>query len=165
MPETILLHYRLTKDLWRQFFVAHFNCDRSLRLCYLWGALCIIAGSAGLGGLYPSKEVAVLFLATGFFGVLAKPILIIRSVRKAGRHPFSGKEVTVSVSPEELSVRSADAGYRQPWDNFVGYRRLDPGFLLYQGHNAFFLIPLSAMTAGYARRIEQILEAAEVPRL
>ncbi len=165
MPETLLLNYRLSKDLWQLFFEAHYSCDRSLKLRYLWGVTCVIIGSFGFGGLYESRIIAALLLATGFFGVLSKQILVIRSLRKASQHPFFGQELTVSVSPEEISVRSGKAGYSQPWKNFVGYRRLAPGFLLYHDQNAFFFIPASAMTAGYARRLVQILEAAEVPKL
>ena len=165
MPETILLNYQLTKDFWRQFFEAHYSCDRSLRLRYLWGAVCIIIGCLGFGGFYDAPLIAALLLATGFFGVLSKPLLVIKSLRKACQHPFFGKQLTVAVSPGEISVRSGNAGYAQPWNNFVGYRKLEPGFLLYHDRNAFFFIPASAMTAGYAKRIVQILEAAEVPRL
>ncbi len=165
MPETIILNYQLTKDLWRLFFEAHYACDRSLKMRYLWGIICIIIGSLGFGGFYESRLVAALLLGTGFFAVLSKQVLVIKSLRSACHHPFFGKELTVSVSPAELSVRSGNAGYSQPWNNFVGYRKLDPGFLLYHDQNAFFFIPSSAMTAGYQKRIEQILEAAEVSKL
>lgn len=165
MPETIILTYQLTKDLWRHFFDAHYSCDRSLKLRYLWGVVCIVIGSLGFGGFYDAPLIASLLMATGFFGVLSKQILIIKSLRKACQHPFFGQELTVSVSPAEISVRSGNSGYAQPWDNFVGYRKLEPGFLLYHDHNAFFFIPAAAMTAGYAKRIEQILDAAEVTKL
>lgn len=165
MPETILLNYQLTKELWRLFFDAHYSCDRSLKLRYLWGVTCIVIGSLGFGGFYDAPLIAGLLMATGFFGVLSKHILTIKSLRKACQHPYFGQELTVSVSPAEISVRSGNSGYAQPWDNFVGYRKLKSGFLLYHDRNAFFFIPMSAMTAGYAKRIEQILEAAEVPKL
>ena len=165
MPETLILNYQLTKDLWRLFFENHYRCDRSLKLRYVGGVICIIVGSFGFGGFYESRLVAALLLATGFFGVLSKPILVIKSLRKAGHHPFFGKELTVLVSPTEISVRSGNVGYSRPWNNFVGYRRLEPGFLLYHDRNTFFWVPLSAMTAGYAKRMEQILEATEVPKL
>jgi hypothetical protein len=165
MPETLILNYRLTKDLWRHFFEAHYSCDRSLKLRQLWGVICIVIGSFGFGGFYESRVIAALLLATGFFGVLSKQILVIKSLRKACRHPFFGKELTVAVSSTEISVRSGIAGYSQPWNNFVGYRRLDPGFLLYHDHNAFFFIPSSAMTAGQAKRVEKILEVTGVTRL
>lgn len=165
MPETVLLHYRLSSDLWRQFFEAHYRCDRSLTVRYLWGVACIALGSLGFAGFYASRAVAALLLVTGFFGVLSRQVLVVRSLRNACQHPFLGKELTVAVSPEELAVRSGTAGYRQPWHNFAGYRRLDPGFLLYHDHNAFFFIPATAMTAGNATRLVQILEGAEVPRL
>ena len=165
MPEIITLNFQLTKDLWRFFFEAHYSCDHSLKLRYLWGVACIVIGSFGFGGFYESRMIAVLLFATGFFGVLSKHILVIKSLRSACQHPFFDKELTVTVSPEEISVRSGSAGYDQPWSNFVGYRRLDPGFLLYHDQNAFFFIPSSAMLPGHDNRLVQILEAAEVPKL
>lgn len=165
MPETVILNYQLTKDLWRLFFEAHYGCDRGLKLRYLWGAVCVVIGCLGFGGFYESKAIAVLLLATGFFGVLSKQILVLKSLRGACQHPFLGKELTVAFSPETILVRSGKEGYSQPWDNFVGYRRLAPGFLLYHDENSFFFIPSTAMTAGHAKRMEQILEAAEVPKL
>lgn len=165
MPETIIVQYRLTRELWRQFFEAHYRCDRNLRQRYLWGAVCIVIACLGFGGFYASRPIAALLLGTGFFGVLSRPLLVIKSLRSAGRHPFFGQELTVTVSPQELSVRSGSSGYTQPWGNFHGYRHLAPGFLLYHDRNAFFFIPETVLTAGYARRIEEILQAAEVPKL
>lgn len=165
MPDTIILSYRLNKELWRQFFDAHYGCDRSLKLRYFWGVVCILIGCLGFGGYYQSKIIAALLLATGFYGVLSKHLLIYRSLRTATQHPFFGEELTVAVSPTELSVRSGHSGYRQPWGNFIGYRKLGPGFLLYHDRNAFFFIPTAAMTAGHAKRIEQILGDAKVPDL
>lgn len=165
MPDTILLEYRLTPELWRQFFEAHYACDRSLRLRYLWGAICIIIGAMGFGGLYTSGWIAVLLLATGFFGVLSPSLLVFKSLRSASRHPFYNHELVVAISPEELSVRSGTSGYRQPWSNFAGYRRLEPGFLLYHDGNAFFFIPAAVLTAGYANRIETILRDVGVKPL
>lgn len=165
MSETIILTYPLTKESWRHFFEAHYSCDVSLKQRYLWGVFCIVVGSFGFGGFYESPLVAGLLLATGLFAVLSKEILILTSLRSACRHPFFGKELTVSLSSEEISVRSANAGYRQPWKNFVGYRSLDAGFLLYHDRNAFFFIPAAIMTAGYAKRTVEILDGAGVPRL
>jgi len=165
MPEIISLNYQLTKDLWRVFFEAHYSCDHSLKFRYLWGIACITIGSLGFGGFYESRLIAVLLLATGFFGVLSKQILVIKSLRSVCHHPFFGKELTVTVSRDEISVRSGNAGYSQPWDNFVGYRRLDPGFLLYHDQNAFFFMPASAMLPGQTKHTVQLLDAAEVPKL
>jgi hypothetical protein len=164
MPETIIVQYRLTKDLWHRFFEAHYSCDRSLKLRWVWGAACVVIGCLGFAGFYPSRVVAALLLATGLFGVLSKHLLVAKSMRTARRHPFFGQDLTVSVSAEELSVRSGNSGYAQPWRNFAGYRRLASGFLLYHDHNAFFFIPAEALTAGYARRLEEILEGAGVSR-
>ncbi len=164
MPETIIVQYHLTRDLWHRFLDAHYGCDRSLKLRWVWGAACIVIACLGFGGVYPSRVVAGLLLATGLFGVLSKALLVAKSMRKARRHPFFGKELTVAVSAEELSVRSGASGYAQPWRNFTGYRLLGPGFLLYHDRNAFFFIPSEALTAGYARRLEEILGAAGVPR-
>jgi len=165
MSETIILSYRLTRDLWQQFFDAHYSCDHSIKFHYLWGAICIVIGSMGFGGYYESKAIAGMMLATGFYGVLSKHLLIYKSLRTAARHPFFGKELTVSVSPTEISVRSENSGNRQPWAQFSGYRKLEPGFLLYHDKNAFFFIPVANMTAGNIKRIVQILGAAKVPDL
>ncbi len=165
MSETIIFDYQLTKELWQKFFVAHYSRDTGLKLRYLWGVVCIVIGAGGFGGFYESPLIATLLLATGFYGVLSKHLLIYKSLRAACRHPFLGKELTVAVSPDEISVRSENSGYSQPWNNFVGYRKLDPGFLLYHDKNSFFFIPLAAMTAGHARRVVDILGRAKVPEL
>lgn len=165
VPVTIILKYQLTKELWRQFYEAHYSCDNGLKLRYLWGAVCIVIGSLGFGGYYQSRIIAALLLATGFFGVLSKHLLIFKSLRSACQHPFFGKELTVSVSPEEISVRSETSGYIQPWDNFIAYRKMDPGFLLYHDPNSFFFIPTAEMTAGEINRILRILAEANVPEV
>lgn len=165
MPDTILLSYTLGKELWRRFFEAHYGCDKSLKQRYLWGVVCIVIAALGFGGFYANTLIASLLMATGLFGVLSKQLLVIRSLRTAARHPFYGAELTVAVTPAELSVRSGNAGYSQPWDNFAGYRKLAPGFLLYHDQHAFFFIPSEAITAGDATRIVEILAAAKVPDL
>ena len=71
----------------------------------------------------------------------------------------------MTAGPAEVEVRSGTAGYRQPWNNFFGYRRLRPGILLYHDRNAFFFIPAAAMTETSAERLEQFLSAAGVPKL
>ncbi|WP_148895492.1 YcxB family protein [Geothermobacter ehrlichii] len=164
MSRPVLLSYELTAELWRRFLEAHYACDRSLKWRYLWGVCCIVIGCLGFGGFYESGTLAALLLVTGFYGVLSKPLLVVRSLRRAGRHPFFGRELTVSAGPEELAVRSGNEGYSQPWDNFAGYRQLDPGLLLYHDHDAFFFIPAQAMSAGDRGRIREYLEAAGVPR-
>lgn len=165
MPDSIILQYRLTRDLWRRFFEAHYGCDRSLKLRYLWGAICIVIACLGFGGFYHATAIAGLLLATGFFGVLSRPLLVLKSLRGVTRHPFFGQELTVTIAPEEIAVRSGTSGYAQPWDNFTGYRHLSAGFLLYHDQHAFFFIPEEVLTAGYARRIEAILQAAAVRKL
>jgi len=165
MDEDIIFNYRLTGELWRVFFEAHYNCDHSLKMRYLWGVSCIIIGTLGFGGFYESRLVAVLLMTTGFFGVLSKQALVVKSLRNARRHPFFDQDLTVAISPQEIAVRSGETGYAQPWDNFVGYRRLAPGFLLYHDQNAFFFIPTAVITAEHAGEMMKFLDAAEVPKL
>ncbi len=158
----ITLTYRLTLDLWRQFYTAHYAADHALKIRYVWGAACIIIGSFGIGGLFESKAVAVLLLLTGFYGVLSKPLFVNRSVCKASRHPFVDQEVTVTLSAEELAVRSDRSGYRQPWSNFAGYRRVGPGFIFYMERQAFFFIPAAVVDAESEKRLMHILKSAGV---
>lgn len=164
MPD-ITLTYRLTLDLWRQFYTAHYAADHALKIRYLWGVTCIVIGSFGLGGLFESKVVAGLLLLTGFYAVLSKPLMVNRSVARAQRHPFVDQEVTVTLSAEELAVRSERSGYRQPWSNFVGYRRVGPGFIFYMQRQSFFFIPADVVDASAEQHLLQILKAAGVPSL
>lgn len=164
MADTIIIRYRLTRELWRRFFEAHYGCERILRLRYLWGVVCIVIACMGFGGYYSSPLVAGLLLATGLFAVLSKPLLVIRSLRGACRHPFFNQVLTVTASSAEIAVRSGNAGYRQPWTNFSGYRQLKPGFLLYLDGNAFFFIPGEAMNASEERALKHFLTAAGVPK-
>jgi len=122
MPETILLSYRLTRELWQSFLDAHFSSEPMLKIRYLWGVVCIGIGALGFGGFYHSPVIASLMLATGLFGVLSKHLLVAKSLGTASRHPFFGEELTAAISMDEISVRSGTSGYRQPWNNFVGYR-------------------------------------------
>lgn len=161
MPD-ITLTYRLTLDLWRQFYTAHYAADRTLKIRYLWGIVCIVIGSSGLGGLFESQVVAVLLLLTGFYGVLSRPLFVNKSVGKASRHPFVDQIVTVTLSAEELMVRSESSGYRQPWSNFVGYRRVGPGVILYMERQSFFFVPAAALDAESEAALVQILKAAGV---
>ena len=165
MPEVITLSFKLNKDLWRQFLEAHYGCDASLKLRYLWGAICILIAALGFGGFYDNRIIAALLMTTGFFGVLSSSLLVAKSLRRAVRHPFYGAELEVEVGPQEIAVRSGSSGYRQPWGNFVGFRSLKPGFLLYHDRSAFFFIPRGALNDLQFRRLGQILAAAGVPEL
>ena len=164
-PEPITLSYQINKDLWRQFLEAHYRCDGTLKFRYLWGAICIVIASFGFGGFYDNKIIASLLMATGFFGVLSQSLLVAKSLRGATRHPFFGAELEVAIAAEEIAVRSGNSGYRQPWNKFVGYRRLKPGFLLYHDRSAFFFIPGSVLNDLQAQRLLQILASARVPDL
>jgi len=165
MPKPILLSYDLTRDLWRAFYEAHYGCDRSLKWRYIWGACCIVIGSMGFGGFYDNAVIAGLLLATGFFGVLSKQLLVLKSLAGVSRHPFYGKELVVSITEKEISVRSGDQGYTQPWENFVGYRLLDPGLALYHDPHTFFFIPASSLSAGDAKQLVGMVEAAGLEKL
>ena len=165
MPETMTIQYRLTRELWRSFLEAHYSCQGTLRQRFLWGVVCIVIGCLGFGGYYSSPMLAALLLATGFFAVLSKQLLVIKSLRSACRHPFFGKELTVTAGPTGIAVRSGTAGYSQPWNNFFGYRRLKPGVLLYHDRNVFFFIPAAAMTGAQTERLEGFLAAAGVQKL
>ncbi|MCD6526344.1 MAG: YcxB family protein [Desulfuromonas sp.] len=165
MPESITLSYPLSKELWRLFFVAHYSCDRGLKLCSVLGAVCIIIGALGLAGFYPSQIVAALLLVTGLFGLLSKQLLVFISLHKASCHPFFGQQLTVTISAQEILVHSGNSGYSQPWNNFIGYRQFEPGFALYHDQHAFFFIPASAMSGQDTTQLEQMIETAALPRL
>lgn len=155
----VTLTYVLTEELWRRFYEAHYAADPSLKTRYLWGALCIIIGALGLGGLYDSKAVAALLLLTGFYAVLSRPIFLLKSMATARKHPFFEKEITVVMTAEGISVRSGNTGYLQTWKNFTGYRKAGPGYLLYMEKKAFFFVPLSALSLEDEKRLDLLLSS------
>lgn len=165
MTEPILLTYRLETELWRKFFEAHYAADPQLRRRYLWGGICIVIGALGLAGMIASPLVAGLLLATGFFGVLSKPLLVMKSLRSAARHPFHGQQIAVAIAADALTVRSETSGYSQPWGNFIGYRRFDAGFAFYHNPHSFFFIPAGVLSAQTEAGLLKILAAAGVPDL
>lgn len=159
MRDPVTLTYLLTEELWRRFYEAHYAADPALKTRYLWGALCIVIGALGLGGLYDSKIVAVLLLLTGFYAVLSRPLFLVRSMAAARKHPFFGKEITVVMTAEGIAVRSGNTGYLQAWKNFIGYRKADPGYLLYMDKKSFFFIPQTACSLEDEKRIDFLLSA------
>jgi hypothetical protein len=164
MNEPLLLQYRLTKELWRRFFAAHFAAERTLKIRYFWGVVCIVIGALGFAGIYPSHLIAGLLMATGFYGVLSRQILVVKSLRQAIRHPFYGQELQVTLTPEEIRVRSGTAGYSQPWGNFIGYREARPGYMFYHDANRFFFIPREALTSEQTVRLKRILSEVKLAR-
>ncbi len=162
MTDTIILEYRLTKDLWRSFYEAHYAADKSLKWRYVWGVICIVIACSGFGGLYDSELVAGLLLATGFYGVLSKPIFLTRSMRSVEKHPFFGEELLVTISIEEIAVRSGQVGYSQPWSSFIGYRKVKPGYMFYLSRTAFFFVPMVAMTNEDRAWLEEVLKNLKI---
>ncbi len=158
---SVTITYPLTEDLWRRFYEAHYAADPALKTRYFWGALCIVIGALGFGGLYESRIVAGLLLLTGFYAVLSRQIFLVKSVAAARRHPFFGKEITVTLSDEGVAVRSGASGYMQAWQNFAGWRRTKPGYILYLDRNAFFFIPKSACSPEDEKRIDLFMHRLE----
>ncbi len=156
--DSVTVTYRLTEDLWRRFYEAHYAADPKLKTRYFWGALCIVIGALGFGGVYRSPVVAGLLLLTGFYAVLSRQIFLVKSVAAARKHPFFGQQITVTLSEEGVDVRSGKTGYAQPWQNFTGYRKVEPGYMLYLDKNAFFFIPASACSVTDANRIDRLVQ-------
>lgn len=165
MSDRFSIRYRLTEDLWRRFYEAHYAADRGLKIRYIWGGACILIGSISLALNSGNPLIPGALLATGFYGVLSRSIFVLRSVARARRHPFFGQELLVEVSPDGIEVRSGQAGYDQPWQNFVAYRRTDAGFLLYHDRTAFFFVPGEALTPQEERFLLELLARAKVPQL
>ncbi len=157
MKGPLVLNYRLDEELWRRFYEAHYQADPSLKVRYGWGIACIVIGALGFAGAY-HPLVAALLLLTGLYGVLSRQLFMVKSVAAARKHPYFGQEITVLVSTDGVAVRSADAAYRQDWNQFTGWRKVAPGTILYMGRN-FFFIPKSALDAGEEARLEELLRA------
>jgi len=161
----LLISYRLSMELWRRFFDAHFAADPLLQTRYFWGIVCIVISALGFGGIYRSHLVAGLLMATGFFGVLSRQILVVKSLRKAVRHPYYEQVLTVGINRQELVVRCGYTGYHQPWSNFVGFREVRPGFMFYHDRQSFFFIPRQALPREQEIELKGILQESGLARL
>jgi hypothetical protein len=164
MNNSITLTYRLTEDLWRQFYEAHYSADRGLKVRYAWGAFCILVGALGVGGLYDNSLAAALLLLTGFWGVLSRPLFVLKSVAAARRHPYFNKELTVELNGEEIAVRSGANSYQQEWREFSSYRQVAVGFIFYFKNGSFFFIPAAACSPVVENRIQRLLDQAKLER-
>jgi hypothetical protein len=164
MNQSITLSYQLTEDLWRQFYEAHYAADPALKMRYLWGALCIVLGALGLGGLFDSRIVATLLLLTGFYGVLSRSLFVLKSIASARRHPYFGKVLTVQLAADGITVRSSDAIYQQEWNEFSSYRKVDAGFMFYFKSGSFFFIPAAVCPPAIDHRIERLLDQVKLER-
>jgi hypothetical protein len=164
MNHSITLSYQLTEDLWRQFYEAHYAADPSLRMRYFWGGLCIALGALGLGGLFDSRIIAILLLLTGFYGVLSQPLFVLKSLATARRHPYFGKDLTVQLAADGITVRSSDAIYQQGWNEFSSYRKVKAGFMFYFKNDSFFFIPAAVCPPAIDSRIERLIEQAGLER-
>lgn len=163
VADRIQLNYVLGRELWREFYAAHYAAERSLKARFAWGVFCLVLGAMGVAGWYEPRLVGWLLLATGLFGVLSKQLLLYRSMRAVANHPFLGEEVVVTLSTDGVEVRGETARYGQPWDQFARVRRLQPGLALYFKTGAFFFIPRNVLGGETERRVCSIVEAAGVP--
>ena len=98
-----------------------------------------------------------MLLATGFFGVLSKPVLLAKSMRSVAQHPFFNQELSVTITLDALAVRSGPAAYNQPWSNFAGYRKAAVGYLFYFDKGSFFVIPQQALSAQDMASLDALL--------
>lgn len=165
MSDFLKLHYTLSEEIWRKFFEAHYARDHSLRLRYWFGALMILVGAMGLGGWYANKILSVGLLLFGLYCVLSKHIFALKSLISIRKSPHYQKEVTLRISREGMLVEGDDFRYRNAWNDFVGYRKVKPGFMFYIDKNAFFFIPRSAFSESEERDIQTMIQAAGLKRL
>lgn len=164
-PQQLSFSYPLSQQLWRDFFYAHYSCDQGLTLRRLLGALCVIVAVLGFIGAYHSTLVATLLLVTGLFGLFSKQLLVQISLHKARCHPFFNQSLTVTVSTEEILVRSGDVGYSQPWPNFSGYRQFEIGFAFYHDQHAFFFIPVTAINDLQHKQLFALIDSSGLQKL
>jgi len=157
MNSPLTVQFRLTKDIWRQFYEAHYAGDQTLKIRYLFGGACILIGAIGIGGPGHFKVVSAAALLFGFYCVLSKPLFVMKSLRVARKHPLFEKEIQVELAPEGIRITGGEKEYRHRWENFVGYRQITPGYQLFLDKEAFFFIPGSACPAECRPVLQSIL--------
>ena len=154
--------YPFDQSVWLEFARAHYASQPGVRWRAVLSVLCVVAGCAGVAGYYPNKISAMLLLLTGFIGLSATNLLALRRVGQARRHPFFGKMVTVIVDEKDVTLRCGNQGMVQPWQNFMGYRQVKAGLLLYYGPDSFIMIPQSALSDSAWKTMLDVLEENQI---
>lgn len=158
MNEPICLECDLTEEMWRQFHDAHYAADHRIKVRFWYGAAMVAVGSFGLGGLFENRLIALALILFGLYCVLARQILVVKSLRKAKRNPSFLGRVRVRIDREGIAVERQGARHEQPWSAFIGYRKAAPGFLFYVNKNSFFFIPKEAISPEDTGKLQRILD-------
>nr|WP_320114703.1 YcxB family protein [uncultured Desulfuromonas sp.] len=161
----IQCQYPFDQALWLEFARAHYARQPGVRWRMALSVLCLMAGCAGVAGYYPNKVSAMLLLLTGFIGLSATNLLALRRVGQARRHPFFGKMVTLIFDDDEVTLRCGHQGMVQPWENFLRYRQVKAGMLLYYGADSFIMIPQSVLSDSAWETVVAVLAQKKITSL
>jgi len=132
-------------------------------------AFCLV-GSASLfafcvySQLYAVSVIFLLLMALVLAGPRFDYWLGMRRLRKS---PFFGTEITIELTPDEISMTSEHSHSVLAWSAFTSARRMPDGFLLMSGQSEKQWWPDSAIVAGSIAEAEALIDekmaASEAP--
>lgn len=110
--------------------------------------MCVLAKT------YVGASVICVFLALLVFAYRIDELLLRQRFRKS---PYHDERIRIQLSAGGFTANSTKSNVQLGWAAFTGARRLDDGFLLFQGPGVFNWLPINAITEGTADDAEELI--------
>jgi hypothetical protein len=103
---------------------------------------------------YVGASVLSVFLALLILAHRLDEWFVRRRFRKS---PYRDERIRIQRSADGLTANGTKSNVQLSWAVFTGARRLEDGFLLFQGPGVFNWLPITAMTEGTAEKAEELI--------
>lgn len=103
---------------------------------------------------YFGASVISVFFALRVFAQRIEEWLIRRRFRKS---PYHDERIRIQLSPDGFTANGTKSNIQLSWAVFTGARRLNDGFLLFQGPSDCNWLPISAITKGTVEDAEELI--------
>jgi len=144
------------------------DCLKRIRRCSRFGgygtirlvllALCLI-------GLITITLVTEEYIDAGVVSACFCLLLFVprmnrwRITRRFRKSPYHNDRIRLTLSTEGLTAKGAKSESRWDWAAVTAARRLDDGFLLFQGPGVFNWLPTSALVVGSVEEADGLIQA------
>ncbi len=165
MSPSITIKYDLSEKDWRTFYNIYYKSDKRFKLRFIYGTGSWIVGAAGLFGLFNNNLLAFGMIAFGLYCVFARQFLVNKAFKKVKAKPHFPGTINYTIDQDKIAGIEQGVDFEFRWEEFHGYREVDPGLMLYLKKASFFFIPKEAITAEEKKDIVGILKLNKVPNL
>lgn len=106
------------------------------------------------GKIYGAAPILSVFLVLLIF---ARRIDEFRMGRRFRKSPYRDERIRIQLSADGFDAKGTKSSAQLSWAVFTGARRLEDGFLLFQGPGVFNWLPLRAITEGTVEEAEELI--------